>query len=64
MRITLVNDTMMAHPIHLHGMWSDLEDEQGNFMLRKHTINMPPGSRRSYRVHRRCPGPTGPTTAI
>lgn len=28
-RITLVNDTMMTHPIHLHGMWSDLEDEQG-----------------------------------
>ncbi len=50
LRIVLVNDTMMAHPIHLHGMWSDLEDEQGNFMVRKHTIDMPPGSKRSYRV--------------
>ncbi|URQ62288.1 copper resistance system multicopper oxidase [Pantoea alhagi] len=49
-RIVLVNDTMMTHPIHLHGMWSDLEDEQGNFLVRKHTIDMPPGSRRSYRV--------------
>ncbi|QJD57587.1 copper resistance system multicopper oxidase [Pseudomonas sp. gcc21] len=49
-RITLVNDTMMTHPIHLHGMWSDLEDEHGNFMVRKHTIDMPPGSKRSYRV--------------
>lgn len=49
-RITLVNDTMMTHPIHLHGMWSDLEDEDGTFMLRKHTVDMPPGSRRSYRV--------------
>lgn len=49
-RITLVNDTMMTHPIHLHGMWSDLEDEQGRFLVRKHTIDMPPGSRRSYRV--------------
>ncbi len=49
-RIVLVNDTMMTHPIHLHGMWSDLEDESGNFMVRKHTIDMPPGSRRSYRV--------------
>ena len=28
-RIVLVNDTMMAHPIHLHGMWSDLEDDAG-----------------------------------
>lgn len=49
-RITLVNDTMMAHPIHLHGMWSDLEDENGNFLVRKHTIDIPPGSKRSYRV--------------
>ena len=50
MRITLVNDTMMTHPIHLHGLWSDLEDEQGQFLVRKHTIDMPPGSKRSYRV--------------
>lgn len=49
-RLVLVNDTMMMHPIHLHGLWSDLEDESGNFMVRKHTIDMPPGSRRSYRV--------------
>lgn len=49
-RIVLVNDTMMMHPIHLHGMWSDLEDEHGRFMVRKHTIDMPPGSKRSYRV--------------
>jgi CopA family copper-resistance protein len=50
LRIVLVNDTMMAHPIHLHGMWSDVEDDDGNFLLRKHTVDMPPGSRRSYRV--------------
>ncbi|BCX67133.1 copper resistance system multicopper oxidase [Pseudomonas izuensis] len=49
-RVVLVNDTMMTHPIHLHGMWSDLEDENGDFRVRKHTIDMPPGSRRSYRV--------------
>ncbi len=49
-RIVLVNDTMMTHPIHLHGMWSDLEDDDGKFKVRKHTIDMPPGSRRSYRV--------------
>jgi CopA family copper-resistance protein len=50
LRIVLVNDSMMTHPIHLHGMWSDLEDEGGNFHVRKHTIDMPPGSKRSYRV--------------
>lgn len=49
-RVVLVNDTMMHHPIHLHGMWSDLEDENGGFQVRKHTVDMPPGTRRSYRV--------------
>ena len=50
LRIVLVNDTMMSHPIHLHGMWSDLEDAEGNFQVRKHTLDIPPGTRRSYRV--------------
>lgn len=49
-RFVLVNDTMMEHPIHLHGLWSDLEDENGEFLVRKHTITMPPGTRRSFRV--------------
>lgn len=49
-RIVLVNDTMMQHPIHLHGLWSDVEDDHGRFHLRKHTVDMPPGTRRSYRV--------------
>jgi CopA family copper-resistance protein len=50
LRIVLVNDTMMTHPIHLHGMWSDIEDDQGRFLVRKHTVDMPPGTKRSYRV--------------
>ena len=50
MRIVLVNDTMMAHPIHLHGMWSDIEDDDGQFHLRKHVVDMPPGTKRSFRV--------------
>ena len=49
-RIVLVNDTMMSHPIHLHGVWSDVEDADGAFMVRKHTVDMPPGTRRSFRV--------------
>ena len=49
-RFKLVNDTMMAHPIHLHGLWSDLEDEAGEFLVRKHTVDIPPGTQRSYRV--------------
>jgi CopA family copper-resistance protein len=50
LRVVLVNDSMMAHPIHLHGMWSDVEDEQGRFLVRKHTVDIPPGTRRTYRV--------------
>ena len=50
LRIVLVNDTMMSHPIHLHGLWSDLEDDTGQFLVRKHTVDIPPGTRRAYRV--------------
>ena len=31
-------------------MWSDIEGADGNFQLRKHTVDMPPGTRRSFRV--------------
>lgn len=50
LRIILVNDTMMNHPIHLHGMFSELEAPDGSFLLRKHTINVQPAQRVSYRV--------------
>lgn len=49
-RFVLVNDGMMTHPIHLHGMWSDLEDEHGRFKVRKHTVSVKPGERLTYRV--------------
>ena len=50
LRITFVNDTMMSHPMHLHGMWSDLETGDNNYLPRKHTVIVQPGSRISYRV--------------
>ncbi|BBP00957.1 copper resistance system multicopper oxidase [Sulfuriferula nivalis] len=50
LRIVLINDTMMHHPIHLHGMWSELESPDGKFQVRKHTITVAPGHRVSYRV--------------
>jgi CopA family copper-resistance protein len=49
-RITLVNDTMMTHPIHLHGMWSEVETPQGEFLVRKHTVVVQPAQKLSYRV--------------
>lgn len=48
-RINLVNDTMMHHPIHLHGVWSDLEVSDG-VLARKHTIVVKPGEITSYLV--------------
>ncbi|NQZ32285.1 MAG: copper resistance system multicopper oxidase [Oceanospirillaceae bacterium] len=49
-RIVLVNDTMMTHPIHLHGVWSELETGDPNYIPRKHTIMVQPGSSVSYLV--------------
>jgi FtsP/CotA-like multicopper oxidase with cupredoxin domain len=56
LRITFVNDTMMNHPMHLHGMWSDLESGDNDFLPRKHTVIVQPGSRISYRVTVDAPG--------
>jgi FtsP/CotA-like multicopper oxidase with cupredoxin domain len=50
LRIVLVNDSMMTHPIHLHGMWSELENPDGTFQVRKHTILVQPAQRVSYLV--------------
>jgi len=50
LRIVLVNDTMMTHPIHLHGMWSELVDPSGEFLARKHTVMVQPGQRLAYEV--------------
>ena len=50
LRITFVNDTMMNHPMHLHGMWSDLETGDGKRIPRKHTVIVQPGSKISYLV--------------
>lgn len=50
LRIVLVNDTMMDHPIHLHGMWSELESPDGGFQVRKHTVSVKPGHAVTYRV--------------
>ena len=50
LRLILVNDTMMTHPIHLHGMWSELETPDEKFQVRKHTISVQPAQRVTYRV--------------
>jgi len=56
LRIVLVNDTMMTHPIHLHGMWSEVETPHGEFQVRKHTVNVQPAQRITYLVTADAPG--------
>ena len=49
-RVILHNDTMMTHPMHLHGMWSELESPDGQFLARRHTIPVQPAQRISFLV--------------
>ncbi len=48
LRVILQNDTMMTHPMHLHGMWSDLESDTGEQLVRRHTIPVQPAQRLSF----------------
>ncbi len=48
LRVILHNDTMMTHPMHLHGMWSELEQDGGGFQARRHTIPVQPAQRISF----------------
>lgn len=50
LRVILHNDTMMTHPMHLHGMWSELQDPGGGFQVRRHTISVQPAQRVSFLV--------------
>lgn len=56
-RLTFVNDTMMEHPIHLHGMWMHVENGAGEYLPRKHTIIVKPAERLSVAVTADAPGP-------
>ncbi len=55
-RFILVNDTMMEHPIHLHGLYSEIENGQGEHRPLKHTVLVKPGERMSYLVSADTPG--------
>jgi CopA family copper-resistance protein len=56
LRVILQNDTMMTHPMHLHGMWSELEQPDGRFQARRHTIPIQPAQRVSFLVTADAPG--------
>ena len=55
-RFVLINDTMMEHPIHLHGLWSELENGGGEFAPYKHTLIVKPAERVTYLVSADTPG--------
>ncbi len=50
LRLVMVNDTMMNHPMHLHGMWMELENGQGTSIPRVHTVNVKPAERLSLLI--------------
>nr|WP_230971684.1 copper resistance system multicopper oxidase [Nitrogeniibacter aestuarii] len=56
LRVILHNDTMMTHPMHMHGMWSELESPDGRFLVRRHTIPVQPAQRISFLVTADAPG--------
>lgn len=56
-RLTMVNDTMMEHPMHLHGMWMILENGHGANQPRKHTVLVKPAERLSVLVTADAVGP-------
>ncbi|UVT19689.1 MAG: copper resistance system multicopper oxidase [Nitrospira sp.] len=56
LRLTFVNDTMMEHPLHLHGMWMHLENGAGKYLPRKHTVIVKPAERVSVAVTADAPG--------
>lgn len=55
-RIRFVNTTMMAHPMHLHGMFMELENGQTDRMPRKHVVLVPPGQSTSVQLTADEPG--------
>lgn len=56
LRLTLVNDTMMPHPIHLHGMFFDVVTDEHDHKPRKHTIVVKPGEKLSVDITADAPG--------
>ncbi|MEQ1635290.1 MAG: copper resistance system multicopper oxidase [Methylococcales bacterium] len=50
LRFNYVNETMMNHPIHIHGLWQFLDNGQGLHNPKKHVINVKPGTRVSVDV--------------
>jgi CopA family copper-resistance protein len=55
-RVTLVNDTMMSHPIHLHGHFFELVNGHDGHQPLKHTVNVAPGGQVTFDLTADNPG--------
>ncbi len=55
-RVTLVNDTMMQHPIHLHGHFFEVVNGHPGNYPRKHTVNVLPGTKVVFELTADAPG--------
>ena len=56
LRLTMINDTMMEHPIHLHGMWMELDNGAGVYKPRKHTVIVKPAEKLPVEINVDAPG--------
>jgi FtsP/CotA-like multicopper oxidase with cupredoxin domain len=55
-RVVLVNDSMMAHPIHLHGHFFEVVNGHDGRNPRKHTVNVAPGGKVAFDLTADEPG--------
>ncbi len=55
-RFTFINETMMAHPMHLHGMWKIVDVGAGKWNPLKHVLTVPPNVTISADVEVDAPG--------
>jgi len=55
-RVKLINDTMMTHPIHLHGHFFEIVNGKGPRQPKKHTLTVQPGGTASFDLTADEPG--------
>lgn len=55
-RVTMINDSMMTHPMHLHGHFFELVNGHPGNQPLKHTVNVLPGAKLSFDLTADAPG--------
>jgi FtsP/CotA-like multicopper oxidase with cupredoxin domain len=55
-RVTMINDTMMTHPMHIHGHFFEVVNGHGGYHAVKHTVMVMPGGKVSFDMTADAPG--------